>query len=225
MSIHCQLGAPATHPVVRRRRFTLVEILAVLGIFTLAAVAVATSAAGGLRIYQRSLYFSGLQTDLLLAFERLEGELRSTFNFDNIGFEGDQRRLAFPALVQQWQADNLLFARFPGRVAYHLDPGTGTWLRTSQSYAQATAPDAGRRGDETVLASGLDSLEFSYCRHDPETEQYSWQSSWNREDGLPVAVAFVARVADPGGGLATFERTILIPVALPAWQSPALPVE
>ncbi len=212
-------------PLVRRRQFTLVEILAVLGIFTLAAVAVATSAAGGLRIYQRSLYFSGLQTDLLLAVERLEGELRSTFDFDTIGFEGDQRRLAFPALVQQWQADNLLFARFPGRVAYHLDPATGDWLKTSQDYGRATAADNSRAGDETVLASGLESLEFSYCRHDPENEQFLWQSSWRREDGLPVAVAFVARVANPGGGLASFERTILIPAALPAWQSPTPPAE
>ena len=199
------------------RSYTLIELLAVLTIFAMAAIAVATTAAGGLRVYRRGKYYSGLQTDLLLGLERLESDIRGAFAFDTIGFEGTEKQIAFPAMVRRFNSFSQNFEVAPGKVIYLLDPVGGRFIRKDQIYSRATAPEGSSIGDERLLAAGVSDLSFSYCRYDEANQTYSWQQRWRVEDGIPTAVRVRLRASDPGG-LADFKRTLLIRTSTLPWR-------
>lgn len=206
--------------VSRHRPYTLVEILAVLTIFTMAAVAVAATAAGGVRIYRRAIHYSGLQTDLLLGLERMERDLRTTFAFDTIGFKGERFSVAFPGMVRRWNEFRQVFEYAPGRIVYRLDNVENTLLMNVLDYARATAEDGSAGGEERVLAGNVSALTFSYCKYDEENETYEWRQSWQPEDGMPAAVKMEIQASD-AGGVSRFTRTILPPGSMMPWQPPA----
>lgn len=209
-------GAP---PQGRHQFFTLVEMLVVLTLFALAAIAVTTVAGGGLRIFRRAQFVSVYQTDLLLGLERMEKDLRGCFVFDTIPFEGSASHVSFPAMVSRWDGSGRTFTRAPGRVTYRLDPLAGGLIRRDQNYSQATKEDGG--GNDRLLATDVDLLQFSYCKYDARGEKYIWQTTWGKEDeGVPAAVKLRMKVSAPGG-ISNFERTLLLPAGSQPWQPPA----
>lgn len=201
-----------------RRFYTLIELLMVLTLFTLAAITVASVAGGGLKIYRRAQFISGSQTDLLLGMERLERELRGCFVFDTIGFAGTADQVSFPGMVFRWDTLGRELTRAPGRITYRLDRLEGGLVRRDQIYGQATKEDGG--GDNRLLATDVRELQFDYCKYDQRTEKYTWQSAWNEdEEGLPVAVKVRVKAVTTGG-IAEFERTLLLPAGSQPWQAP-----
>ncbi|MDT8390469.1 MAG: hypothetical protein RRC34_08185 [Lentisphaeria bacterium] len=201
-----------------RRSYTLIELLMVLTLFTLAAVTVASVAGGGLKIYRRAQFISGAQTDLLLGMERLEKELRSCFTFDTIGFAGSAEAVSFPGMVFRWDAMGRELTRAPGRITYRLDRLAGGWARRDQSYSQATREDGD--GETRLLAADVRELHFEYCKYDQLSKTYTWQSAWSEdEEGMPTAVRVRVRAATTGG-IADFERTLLLPAGSRPWQAP-----
>lgn len=197
----------------KQNTYTLIELLMVLSIFTLAAVAVTTVAGGGIKIYRRAEFVSSFQTDLLLGMERLERELRNAQTFDTIGFSGTPQSIAFPGMVFRRDAYSGRLLRSPGRIIYRLDPAGQALMRTVQTYAEATVEDGGRGGESKTLAEGITRLRFEYCRYDAETETFMWQSGWDEDDdGIPSAVRIRLEAGSPGG-ISTIERDLLLPGA------------
>jgi hypothetical protein len=188
--------------------------MAVLAIFALAAIAVASTAAGGLNVYRRATYHSGLQTDLLLALERFEGEVASAFEFDTIPFQGTRTSLSCAGLVRRWDEKRRTFEYAPGRIAYRLDSRTGAFVRESLDYSGATTTEGARFDQARSLATGVEKIEFSFCRYNEETEALQWRGSWKDEEGIPVAVKVSLEVSAPGG-IEKFVRT----VPVHAWRA------
>ena len=200
--------------------YTLVEILAVLAIFVMAAVAVTSAAAGALRVYARAREYSGAQTDLLLAIERFERDLRNAFVFEGIGFDGDRNSFSFPGIIRPRQREGQEpMPAVPGRVAYSLDPDGHRLVLYRTPYWDL--PDAAGRpdaADALPLAEQVAGVVFSYYYYDPEVERNVWLDQWRRAQGVPLAVRIQLKSPADGSEQAMdLQRTIFIPIAAP-WR-------
>jgi hypothetical protein len=187
-------------------------MVAALGITVIAAAAVAAAAAGGLRIYQRARVYSELQADVLLGLERLERDLRNTFVFDGIDFQGTPSSVSFCGIIRSWQGGQDGLLNFPGRLIYGIDYTQRALVVRRQSYSVAMRKGDVPQGQPTVLARNVAAIEFSYYHYDTLTKRYSWLANWGEEqEGVPVAVKITLTPVVEGAG--DFVRTVFIPVA------------
>jgi hypothetical protein len=202
----------AGNTTVRVGRYTLIEMVAALGITVIAAAAVAAAAAGGLQIYQRARIYSELQSDMLLGLERLERDLRNTFVIDGIAFQGTPTAVSFSGIIRAWRGEQEGLLNVPGRLTYGLDRSQGALVVWRQTYALAVREGEVPRGEVTVLARNIAGVEFSYYHYDTLTKRYSWLQNWTEEqEGVPVAVKITIKPV--AGTTEDFVRTVFIPVA------------
>jgi len=162
--------------------FTLVELLIVLAMISIIGLALFTTLSNGIRIWQR-LNLAVAQEDINIFFERIARELRNTFEFSTITFQGDCDRIAFAAFVVtpgsiQPQGTDI------GQVTYYYDKINRQLVREHKNYSQLYKGDMGFRQE---LLKDIDYLRFSYYFYDEKAREYLWIETW-REDYLPLAV-------------------------------------
>jgi type II secretory pathway component PulJ len=200
---------PADTTVKHCRRYTLLELIAALAIFVMAAAAVTTTAAGALRIYRRSQAISTTENDLLLATARIERDLRNTFPFTGIGFEGTSDQVSFAGIVRGEGAGGDVLAQ-PGRIAYARD-SSGNLVSERSPYAKATASRQTTPQTTVQLATNIAELNFRYLAFDTQAKLYGWQDSWLPQSGIPVAVEIRIIPSRPASRI-RFERSVFIPM-------------
>jgi type II secretory pathway pseudopilin PulG len=184
--------------------FTTVELLVAACIFSMMAYAVYSVLSVGLNAYKRIKNFAGSQTDVLLALEKVERDISSTFVISGIGFSGGVSSVSFPG-----------GAAGPAgpvtKTSYYLDASTGNLIRKEQSYAGAISKSESE-GITSAELSPLEDLKFTYCYYDEEKEVCEWKDSWPGVEP-PIAVKMEAAF-DSGGRTVKVNRIVLIPVAL-----------
>ena len=154
------------------KSFTLVEILLVTALFASVSLAVFTCLANGLKLWERS---RGLvaQEDVAIFFDKFSSDLRNSFSFSTLSWEGGEYEVAFPAMVRA-RADRAGsraaegYADEIGRVRYVFDVAKGTLSRQQANYSQGTRQEWGM---PQVLASGIKEVRFKYFF--PGTRDYT----------------------------------------------------
>jgi prepilin-type N-terminal cleavage/methylation domain-containing protein len=162
--------------------FTLVELLIVLAMISIIGLAIFTTLSNGIRIWQR-LNLTVAQEDINIFFERIARELRNTFEFSTIKFQGDCDRIAFATFVvtpgsSQPQGTDI------GQVSYYYDKMNRQLVKENRNYSQLYKGDTGIRQE---LLKDIDYLRFSYYFYDEQAREYLWLETW-QEDYLPLAV-------------------------------------
>ena len=214
-----------------KKGFTLIELLVSITIFALAGVAVHTVLANGITAWRRGNKDNTYLRKIRLATESMTRDLRNTFKFSGIAFEGKRNSISFPALILtlgEYSEPALSDTEEPSEADSNLDEnGTGyevggavyfydkrkkAMCREEKSFSDAYQQE-GRTGKGKILFEHLRKLEFSYCYLDNTTGDYKWKDDWKEEeqDSIPVGVK-VKMVFEKKIGLEDFERTIFIPI-------------
>lgn len=195
-------------------RYTLIEMILVLAIMVLAAVAVMAAASGGIQIFKRARDYREARVQMILALQRIERDITNAFQMDTLQFSGAADRVRIPAVIfRRTDADGPV--REPGQAAYYVDAREGGLIRETRTYAQATASQAQPlAGARRILAVDVERIQFRYYHYSSETLQYGWTSVWDREEGeLPLAVE-VALFPAAQRRSEPLTATVLIPAAV-----------
>ena len=198
---------------LRRRAYTLIEIIAALTVFTIAVAAVVATAAAGLRVYRRARNYNLQQADAILALERIERDLRNVFILDTIPFTGSDRMVTFPGIVSTPGLGGELQSG-PGDLSYYRDDVRNELVVRRRAYAAATRGTE-YDGEVTVLAHAVEAVSFAYLHYDGDTQQYTWRDTWAAADGIPAGVRVQVQT-EGDNPLAQYTRTVFLPVATPA---------
>ena len=193
--------------------FTLIEMLIVLAMFSLIGLAIFTTLSNGVRIWQR-LNQTIAQEDVNIFFERFARELRNTFEFDTIKFQGQADKVVFASLVTtpgssqgQRQRQEHEMEMGIGQLTYSYDKTTGQLIREKRDYSQIYTGDD---GSQRELLKDIDSLKFIYYLYDEKKKDYVWQEEYLSE-GLPLALRIELEFNDEQKSKSII-RTIEIPV-------------
>ena len=190
-----------------RTGFTLIEMLVVLIIFSTIGLALFSTFSSGINIWQRLTQATDYD-DVNIFLERLARELRNTFDFTAVKFQGEEEKICFAAFVILPSAKPGEQPDFSiGQVTYEYDNLAKQIVREEKSLSQIFQEHSGQIRE---LSAGIHSLEFIYYHYDLEQGEYIWISEWGKE-GLPLAVRIELEFGDEGQS-EKITRTIDIPV-------------
>ena len=184
------------------RAFTLVELLIVSALLAIISMAVYAVFNSGVKIWQRIGDLTW-EEDLNILLDKLQSDLRNSFDFQGIDFTGEKDKLAFATIVDSAR----LKKKTVGQVAYFFDTYSGTLSREERDYAHIFGEDRGR---VSVVSTNIRFLRFQYRYYDEEMKRYIWNDQWATE-GLPGAVRVELEFDD--GDAARITRTVDIPSA------------
>lgn len=154
------------------------ELLVVVSILSVISLAVYSSMAGGVNIWKRVNATAG-ESRLILVWEKMQKDLRNTFDFRKIGFGGNGNEIYFPGLVSVKGEDEAIHQEI-GRVRYYFDKSR--LCREEMTYVDLIKDVKIECGEEI---SDVKQAAFEYYG----SKKYSWQTEW-QNDSVPLAVRF-----------------------------------
>ncbi|MBN2453427.1 MAG: prepilin-type N-terminal cleavage/methylation domain-containing protein [Candidatus Omnitrophica bacterium] len=164
------------------KAFTLVELLIVAAIAGIIGLTIASTFAGGLNIYRRMAGRTEVKTDILLAMEKMERDVRNTFSFKGLNFIGSSKKMTFPAMIRKFSSAGIPEESL-GSVSYYRDdrPAVRMLSREEKKFSEAIKEDDAGKGTVTNLAP-IEDISFKYYTFDPESESYSWAETWDKTE-------------------------------------------
>ncbi len=162
--------------------FTLIELVLVAGIMAVIGLTMASTFAGGLKIFYRMENFANTRADVLISMEKLERDLRNTLSYAGIDFIGEAKRVTFPAITRTTSSKGAL-EESVGAVSYFRDDSKKirTLSREEKKYSVAAKNKEAGRGIVTPL-SPIEDISFKYFSYDPDSETYAWVDVWDKTD-------------------------------------------
>ena len=166
--------------------FTLIEVLISGAIISLIAMAVCSVFASGINVWRKGNQSRRDQRNIRLFSEKLTQELRNTFKFSNIPFEGTEDSITFAALIENNSNEENPHDEV-GRISYFLND-QNVFCRREETYAESFQPEEAGICDQ--LIPGVSGINFSYCYLDNATGDYKWKEDWVKEeqDTIPQAI-------------------------------------
>ena len=204
--------------------FTFIELLVSMAVVSLVGLAVYSVFANGIGAWRRGTIDKTYLRSIRINSEKIVRDLRNTFGFSNIAFEGTEDFVRFPALIlvtsdsdQEEEIENHYEV---GRITYFYDEGEKSLCKEKKTYPEIF--EEGDLDDDVsvddlageALVTGLNSLKFSYCYLDNTTQTYDWKDDWKKEeqDSIPQAVKIEMSFEEDFIEEGEFNRTILIPI-------------
>lgn len=207
-----------------RQSFTLVELLISITIFALAGTAVYSVFASGMVAWRRGNKDKTYTRKIRLATELMARDLKNTFDFSEIPFEGEESSVRFAALISnELDLGDESSKKYNevGRVAYFFDKEKKTLCKEEKNFPDIIQDkeesfDIQKKEEDAkvkVLFEHLSGLEFSYCYLDNATGNYKWKDDWKKEeqDSIPVAVRIKIELKKEMNQ-EDFERLVFIPI-------------
>ena len=159
------------------RGFTLIELLIVVSLLAIVSLAIYGALAGGVRV-SRQLSSEKFSNDLMLAWKRLQKDLRGELHYGGIPFIGQEEEVSFPSLVSieggvQPRHDEI------GQIRYYLDRPCGCLCREKRTYVDWL--NGVEQGCLPVFSS-VTKAAFEYYGREGEGPGF-WNSEWR--GGLP----------------------------------------
>jgi hypothetical protein len=157
--------------------FTLIELIISSLIISCVAVAVYSVFSGGISAWKRGRDINAFERNLRLVAEVMARELRNTFKFSNIPFEGAKDFVCFANIIEGSISDDKLLPYGIGKVSYFINE-ENVFCRMQQSYAEVF--QEGSIGQTKELIPDVTELNFSYFGFDAEADRYEWSTIWPR---------------------------------------------
>ncbi|NLE64329.1 MAG: hypothetical protein GX606_00185 [Elusimicrobia bacterium] len=193
------------------RGFTFVEILLTTALLALLSLAIFTAFSNGLRLWDR-VRQAVVAEDVAIFLDRIGQDLRNSFVFSTIPFEGEGDQCSFPSIVHM-PADRR-GSRAPegtaegiGRVRYVFDAAEGIVWRSQADYGQAFAGQWD--GAPRAVLKDVSEVRFQYFSAG-EAEAHEQARSEER----PPAVVKVTVRHRMSGEERQWERLIALPLGL-----------
>jgi prepilin-type N-terminal cleavage/methylation domain-containing protein len=191
-------------PARSRHGFTFAELLVVTLILALVLGVLGASIAAGIRVLTAARTVNTMESVVALGFEVIEKDLANTFPFYAIGFEGNDRDVSFPGIVEMMDGGER--GQSLGRVSYVFDQPGGTLLRAAWAFP---GEDAADRMPVTVVEDLAD-VKWLYAEADGGS--VAWQTSWSDVTNHPAAVK-VELIFRDRAAMKSFARTVALPRA------------
>ena len=181
--------------------FTLVELIISGAIIFLISVTVYSVFASGINVWKKANQVKSKGYALRLVVDKLSIELRNTFKFSTIPFEGTEDTIFFAGLV-----DNQV-----SRISYFLDDEKNLCRRT-QNYPEVF--EKGESGKYSPVFGGVKQLKFEYCYLDNATGDYKWKDEWvkGKQDTIPQAIKIELTFEGKTEEESKFTKTVFIPI-------------
>ena len=149
--------------IKNHKSFTLIEVLLVSALFSMAGVMIYYSFANGLKLWQRAQVVQK-EESIAIFFDRLSKDLRQTLYFSKIKFEGQENLLSFAGFVttvadpESFRWDEGLIEQI-GVVNYEFDALGKKVLRRQGGYKEAI--NQGLLPTQVAL-KGIDSMKLEF---------------------------------------------------------------
>ncbi|MDD5454513.1 MAG: hypothetical protein PHW62_03330, partial [Candidatus Ratteibacteria bacterium] len=159
----------------------------------------------GIKVWKK-IFGNVIEEDVSLFFEKISRDLRNSFEYTGIKFEGSNERIAFPTLIVPKESKDAKYEI--GYVVYFKDTIDKSINRKQQNYNQLyknTDPIPAK------VLSNIKNLTFQYYRYDPEGDKTSWESYWKDEENPPLAVRVKVEFYE-NNREKSFVKSIFIPV-------------
>jgi len=166
------------------------------------ATAIGACVAAGVRVLDSARGFSRLEARAQLGLALLERDVKNSFPFYAIAFEGDGTALAFPGLVES--SDGHAAGRRIGTLSYEWDRGRRAFVRRRWRFPPAERPYEVHGEDVIADVSGL---RLSYMSRPGGSGEGEWASTWQSVSNHPVSVR-VELDLDNGRRSLTMSRVI-----------------
>lgn len=189
------------------------ELFISTAIVFMVGIAIYTTFSNGISVWRRANVNRELERDISIAFTKLSRDLKNTFKFSLIPFEGEEGMVSFPALINVAPVTEEPIYEV-GRIVYFFDDGKQALCKETKTYPMAYRNSAIENEHVSVSISGVSSLKFTYCYLDGITNRYKWKDSWKKEeqDTIPQAVNLDIVFKKEEDKSFSFTKTIFIPV-------------
>lgn len=202
--------------IISLKGFTFVELLLVTAMLAVIGLAIYSTFSSGINFWLRISQEKN-DEDVIVFFEKISYDLRSSFRYTGIDFKGSSDKISFPIIAEFETKSGK--REGVGKVDYIFDR-IGESIKVKQSnYSEVYL---GRPHYERELVGNIRSLNFKYYYYDAEEEKYFWTSSWQMGDGvafgivtekkIPLAVRVEVVLKDENKSR-IFQRTVFIPAA------------
>lgn len=190
------------------RGFTFLELLIAVVIFSIAAIAVYSSFAVGIRAWRRGESDYKIRQEARYAFDLISRELNNAINFRTIGFEGESDSVALVRALKVRNPDGS-YTEGVYKITYTYDSQAQALYRILQTYEEAEKENTGVK---SLLLSNISQFELSYSYLD--VDKIIWKDSWEKEDWqLPLGVKIKLNYKlKEGEGSVEFSETVLVPI-------------
>lgn len=216
---------------MRRRGFTLMELLIALSIFAVIAVCLYSVFSGGLRVYRKQEKVFKYSHNVNLALDKMAGELRNAINYSmpaqpagqleearKLKFTGDDKNLSFMTA----KGSNIIKVDY----FYVSTRDRRGVLKKRISYQKEAFNE--EKHPEMVMIEGLDNLSFEYAYRGADSEAPpEWQTQWGKEareekSKIPAGVRITLEFKDPEEKRPEILRkTVFIPTGTLGGEQPA----
>ena len=186
--------------ILKKRGFTLIEILVVACIFSIIATAIGISFTSGMRLWGH-VNSTGQNTDVLITLEMMAKDLRRSVDMPIIGFQGSSSEVSFPTL----DGNSII------KVTYKFDSKKNMLLKRYAHLKDIVLnPEPDKEKEYTVEKRilSLEELSLSYLYYDPENKNYSWKDTWTKDKGIFPAVRIQTKFKNE-----EFTKVVFIPVS------------
>ncbi|MCK5578418.1 MAG: hypothetical protein KAI63_02720 [Planctomycetes bacterium] len=174
-----------------RAGLTLLETLLASVLIAVVGLAVYHAYWQGTNVWRRVQGHGQQKERVIIFLERFSQELRNTFVFQGIPFEGKKKKMSFAGLIKEWDESTNDYIYKPGRSNYEFDSGKKVLKGGQFTYSQLSdVPDSSSLRPE--LENILE-VDFTYYPGDPIGEGLE---SWDALGQLPAAVRI--RIKWPG---------------------------
>jgi len=156
----------------KAKAFTLLELLIVLSLFSIAMVVVSSVFRTGLWAWQRGEGDSQVYQELRIALDRMAQEFRNSAPYGEFPFEGRKDMISFT------QPRASRFSPIPEwiHVTYQVIRQEGT-----DQLIREEVPVLGDEKQKSLLLSSLADIQFSYPSFSEENV-WLWEESWNSDE-------------------------------------------
>jgi len=161
---------------MKRSGFTLIETLVVIGLSAIIGVSLLSSFVMGMKVWKRTASPDFVHRKVILGLEKLSRDLRSVYDYPDIGFNGGSTELSFANIDKDkiWN------------VSYFYSEEDKCVYRTRVSLEAGNATSEAKQEKIVCAAEGA---SFGYSSFNNDTKVFDFLDSWNYAlNGIPRAV-------------------------------------
>ena len=181
---------------MKRSGFTFIEIIVSITIFTVIIVSVYSVFYMGVKTWRRNQEERSLQK-IRMAFLKIEKELKRTFFFSMVPFNGTSKEVLFPLSISDLDSDTeKLYV-----ITYAIDRDEYVGLEGLTREEEVFSEDPGDfKEKKKNLLPLMKEIRFEYARTSGDSSKtFAWQDEWDGavENSLPSGVRISLEVDTP----------------------------